>query len=211
MRRLARRRGLAWAATAAACFAGASLIVMSSFRTPTGEQSAGFDSASPELANKAWAEVRASLCSSANPAGTGLLGIYYEKSQWSGRVAHSRIDATINISSRLDWPEQSGHAIPGSVRWSGWVRAPLTGNYRFHTNNPSAVIRISNVVVADANSVSSALTPMAAGRFYPISIDWAQAGKSGLIRLEWTPPHGARYSVPQALLYPPSETTTLRQ
>jgi hypothetical protein len=48
---------------------------------------------------------------------------------------------------------------------------------------------------------------MAAGRFYPIQIELARsAAVEQALRLEWTAPHGARYVVPKALLFAPTDS-----
>ena len=67
-----------------------------------------------------------------------------------------------------------------------------------------------NVFVAARQSLSgpdaARDVELAAGRFYPILVELGRiAAADERIRLEWTAPHGARFLVPRALLYLPTE------
>ncbi len=100
-------------------------------------------------------------------------------------------------------------ARPVSARWTGWVRPPLAGRYRFHLATPRARVSLSReVVVEDGVSTGDGIE-LAVGKYYPIaiSIDNLSPSFTGA-RLEWTAPYGARYVVPQALLNLPTETVS---
>jgi hypothetical protein len=156
----------------------------------------------PELAIAAQ---RGALCSSANAVGVGLLGEYFGAAGFRGQKLISRVDPVIDFDSTFD--RTSGSAAPiRSVRWQGWIRAPLGGDYRFHINLPSATLTVAlrklPQTPGDATVVS-----LAAGRFYPVLCEVPTLPEviPERVRLEWTTPFGARYVIPRSLLHLPTE------
>jgi hypothetical protein len=149
---------------------------------------------------------RAAMCSGANAAGVGLRGEYYAREHWRGSPALVRTDSAIDFDRSLDWPSSKSGDRPRSVRWTGWVKPPITGRYRFHADAPGARVVVSTLVLAGAGAQRD--IEMAAGRFYPITMEMslnANSSNTQRIQLEWTAPHGARFLVPRALLYLPTE------
>jgi hypothetical protein len=75
----------------------------------------------------------------ATAKGTGLYGDYYATKDLSGSVKLRRTDRTI----QFDWGMKSPFAeVPAdgfSVRWTGEVEAPVTGDYTFATNADDGV------------------------------------------------------------------------
>ena len=140
---------------------------------------------------------RAALCTSANASGVGLRGEYYADEGCRGAPLLIRDDGIIDFDATLGWDD--ARRRPRSVRWSGWVKPVWSGIHRFHAGNGEAQIVVAR------QALSGAARPgieLAAGRFYPISVRLDRIRDAGRIRLEWTPPHGARLRVPQVLLYP---------
>ena len=175
--------------------AGAALTFMMRRDAP-GRGAAPLDLARLEIEQAA---KRAALCSSANATGTGLRGEYYAEEGCRGAPMAVRDDGIIDFDPTLGWGD--AHACPRSVRWSGWVKPMLSGTHRFDAGAGAAHIVVARQVVSSA----SAGIELAAGRFYPINIRMDRIGRrTGRIRLEWIPPHGARLLVPQVLLYPPT-------
>jgi len=152
------------------------------------------------------AEQKGQLCSGANVTGTGLRGDYFDNDRWQGAPALSRLDATLDFDKTLDWPPERG-APPKSVRWSGWIKPPLTGRYRFHLDWPGAHISIGREDMLGGNAKPGASVVLSAGRFYPILVEVPHtSGLSRGARLEWTGPHGLRFPLPKSLLFPPTDT-----
>jgi hypothetical protein len=144
------------------------------------------------------------LCTAANAVGVGLQGSYFEGERWSGRVLLERLDPLIDFAPGLALPP--GAAAAQSVRWRGWIKAPLSGKFRFHATAPGLSIRVANQPAAGEGAPEERAVDMAAGRFYPIQIELARSADIGqALRLEWTAPHGARYVVPKALLFAPTD------
>lgn len=153
------------------------------------------------------ADHRAQLCSSANAVGVGLRGEYFAGPGFKGPMLLSRIDTVVDFDSSLDWPADRKGRTPRSVRWSGWVKAPLAGRYTLHIQPAGAVVTVSNRVLTGAAADGPPVIEMAAGRFYPISVELARPLRAGEVaRLEWTAPHGARFVIPRQSLFMPTET-----
>jgi len=149
------------------------------------------------------------MCSSASVAGVGLLGEYYVSERWVGRPVLTRTDGAIDFDASLDWPAQEHPQRPRSVRWTGWIKPPLTGRYRFHADVPGTRILVSRQLVAGGDAQGG--IELAAGRFYPITVELSEIaglGSEARLRLEWTAPHGARFVVPRALLYMPTDAVS---
>jgi predicted phage baseplate assembly protein len=140
--------------------------------------------------------------------GTGLYGEYFDNKDLSNRK-HTRTDATVNF----DWGSGSPHALIGadtfSVRWTGWVQAPSSGNYSFHTSSDDGVrLWINNQLIID-NWIDQAETPkdsdtitLTAGQKYDIKLEYYENGGAAVIKLLWTPPESVKQIIPQERLYP---------
>lgn len=153
------------------------------------------------------ADHRAQLCSSANAVGVGLRGEYFAGPDFTGPLLLSRIDTVVDFDASLDWPADRKGKTPRSVRWSGWVKAPLAGRYTLHVQPPNAAVTVANRVLTGATADGPPVIEMAAGRFYPITVELPRPLRAGEVaRLEWTAPHGARFVIPRQSLFMPTET-----
>ena len=163
---------------------------------PTGDERAGADLKR--------AEERAQICSADNAIGSGLRGEYFAKAS-DRRAALVRVDKTVDFDTGLEWPGKLAGQFPTSARWTGWVRPPYSGNYRFHVEQDGARVVVARRTVVDNGISNSEGVRLEAGRFYPIEVDAGNlAAVKGRLMLEWTAPHGARYVVPRALLFVPT-------
>jgi hypothetical protein len=154
---------------------------------------------------QAKAAQRAALCSPSNVAGTGLRGEYFADEGCRGQRLLVRTDASIDFDGSLDWPADQAGGRPRSVRWTGWVKPPLSGHYRFHAGRSEARVLVSRRPMAGTDAAPGADIELASGRYYPIIIEWDRMSPpQASIRLEWTAPHGARFVVPRSLLYLPT-------
>jgi hypothetical protein len=149
----------------------------------------------------------AGLCSGAVAAGVGLLGEYFPFEDWRGTPVLVRLDGSIDLDAPDDGPLDRTTPAARSVRWTGWVKPPMSGRYRFHADVPGARVLVSRRLVGGADAQPD--IELAAGRFYPITVEVSRItpGKEAArVRLDWTPPHGVRFAVPRALLYAPAES-----
>ena len=119
--------------------------------SPHGGASAGVD----DLERK-YAQQRADLCGAGNAVGVGLKGEYYADTAFKGPVVLSRVDPLIDFDSRFEWPADLP-AAPRSVRWSGWIKPPLAGRYRFHADAPGLKVSVANRQVAGAGAPDDAV------------------------------------------------------
>jgi len=149
---------------------------------------------------------RSELCSAANVVGVGLKAEYFAQPGWRGEPMLARTEGSVDFVGPDDLPEALRATLPRSVRWSGWVKAPTNGAYRFHVQPQQAKVSISRMDVQAASATTQPVE-MTAGRFYPITVEVDGIDAAQLpVRLEWTAPHGARYVIPRALLNLPTET-----
>lgn len=152
------------------------------------------------------AEMRGQLCSSANAVGVGLRGEYFARAGFEGGPLLTRTDATLDLDLLADWPADRGDR-PRSARWSGWVKAPMSGRYRFHAEPDGVVIEVATQRWGTGADASDAAVELAGGRFYPIRVEWSRVDPAaGVLRLQWTAPHGARFTIPRNSLFLPTES-----
>ena len=140
------------------------------------------------------------------PAGVGLAGFYYDNSDFTGTF-RTRLDPTVDFT----WP---GAPIAGigpdafSVRWTGQVRAKVTGTHTFYTTTDGGVkLWVNNVLVignwpihpATENSGTIGLT---AGQLYDVRLDYRDTTGTAVARLSWSAPGVDKEIVPAESLYP---------
>ena len=151
-----------------------------------------------------------------NPApvtGTGLTGRYYNDPGTGTKfttLVRTRTDATVNF----DW--SSGSPVPGvvqannfSVRWTGQVQAPVSGNYTFSTLSDdgvrlwvNGVLRINNWSDHAPKTNTSAPVALVAGVKYSVVMEYYERGGGAVARLRWAYPGQGTQVIPQARLFP---------
>lgn len=152
---------------------------------------------------------RADMCTGANAVGVGLRGEYFAEPDLQGPLVLVRVDDVVDFDASIRQPAaaEAGARKVSSVRWTGWIKSPISGHYRFHADAPGMRVLVARNLVAGVDASPAARVEMAAGRFYPVEVVASQITDSpARIRLEWTAPHGARYVVPRALLQLPTDT-----
>lgn len=132
----------------------------------------------------------------------GLLGNYYNNTNLSGNPAGTRLDTNINF----DW----GTGSPGvsnvnsnqfGVVWTGKLRAPTTGNYRFQTVSDDGVrLWVNNQLIINnwndhaAATDTSTTIALQAGYAYDVRLEYYENTGQAVIRLLWSPPGTATFS-----------------
>jgi hypothetical protein len=150
---------------------------------------------------------RADMCTAVNAVGVGLKGEYFAEADLAGSTRLVRIDDVIDFDASVGNASGNEREPVRSVRWSGWLKAPISGSYRFHADAPGMRVSVARTVVAETGVASGEKIDLAAGRFYPVEVEVRELVASApRIRLEWTAPHGARYVVPKALLHLPTDS-----
>lgn len=139
--------------------------------------------------------------------GTGLYGEYFDNSNLTNRKA-TRTDATVNFNWETGSPHPQIGADTFSVRWTGWVHAPVTGVYTFYTTSDDGVrLWVNNQLLINnwtnhgvtENNGSISLT---AGKKYDIRLEFYENTGAALITLSWLPPGQSKQIIPQTRLYP---------
>ncbi|MFN9503080.1 MAG: PA14 domain-containing protein [Rubrivivax sp.] len=159
---------------------------------------------------------RGNMCSGREAKAAGLMAEYFAEPAFGGRPVVARLEGPVEEARPADMGTP-GVANIRSVRWRGWIRPPLSGAYSFHANQSGVTITVAGQRLGE--SADGATGPhetvlLAAGRYHPITVEWAAIsaprgdGKPATLSLSWTAPHGARYVVPKTALYPPSDTVT---
>lgn len=153
------------------------------------------------------ASERADVCSVRNVKAAGLTADYFGAKGFAGVPLLTRQEGPIDG----DWPVVGADVKSPvrSARWRGWIRPPFTGNFSFHADLPGARITVAGKRLTSADDRVS----LHAGRFHPIQVDMDElpapaqgTGALAPLKLSWTTPFGARYLLPKAVLFPPSDT-----
>src|SRR4029077_9861785 len=98
-----------------------------------------------------------------------------------------------------------------SVRWSGRVQAPATGNFTFTTIADDGVrlwvngqLLIDNWIDQAATTRTSAPVALAAAAFYDLTLEYFEHGGLATAKLLWTYPGQAQAAIARSQLYPPA-------
>lgn len=199
--------------TTALLVAGAGLLVSGYvFRDALGIGGVAKQTAmDPMTAELLRAAERADLCMSTNAVGVGLRGEYFTQADLRGTPVLVRIDELVDFDHTIQQLAEAGTQKVQSARWTGWIKAPISGQYRFHADAPGMRVMVARNLVAGDGASPDVKVDLAAGRFYPVEMTVSQiTNTDARMRLEWTAPHGARYVVPRSLLQLPSDTVSAR-
>jgi PA14 domain-containing protein len=140
------------------------------------------------------------------PLGVGLQGFYYDGVNFMGPI-RTRLDPTVDFT----W---AGAPIPGigadtfSGRWTGQVRAKVTGTHTFLTTTDGGVRLFVNGVAVIRNwamhptTEDSGQIALTAGQLYDIRLEYQDNTGAAVVRLSWSTPGLAQEVVPRANLYP---------
>ena len=161
--------------------------------------------------------ITATYSVSAGGTGTGLRGEYYnDPSNGAYPLAHpftgspvlSRTDATVNFTWGGDSPGSQVSSENFSVKWSGQVRAPVTGTYTFTVTGDDGVrLFLNGQLVIDGWTQQyptsySHTTTLTAGTLYNIQLHYYEQGGDASCHLRWTYPGQSTQTIPSSHLYP---------
>lgn len=119
--------------------------------------------------------------------GDGLTGNYY--SDEFTTLALTRVDSQISFA--FGTGQEDIPAVPFTVRWSGFIEAPVTGTYRFSAVYDDGVkLTVDSTVLIDDLGVgpareSSGEVALTAGTKYAIQIDYSNAVNTGELTLSY--------------------------
>ena len=112
----------------------------------------------------------------------------------------------------FDWgtgaPASGVTADNFSVRWTGRVEAPVTGNYRFTTVSSDGIrlwvngqLVINNWTDHNTTTNTSATIALTAGVRYTITLEYYERTGSAVARLQWSYPNQATQAIPASRLF----------
>jgi beta-glucosidase len=122
----------------------------------------------------------------------GLNADYFTGTDLSGKAAATRTDMGIDFSSLKGINSDMSDQF--SVRWTGTLTPPATGDYQIGFASTDAFyIWLDNQLIGESGSSDTSKTRvktvhLEAGNAYPIKIDLSQEGVSGFARLVWHEP-----------------------
>jgi uncharacterized protein (DUF1800 family)/fibronectin type 3 domain-containing protein len=143
--------------------------------------------------------------------GTGLKGAYYNNATLNGIVSATRTDTEINFTWGQNPPNVAG--ITGnrySVRWTGVIQAPVTGEYSLHTRSDDGVrlwvnrkLLINHWTNHGATWDQAVPLQLTAGQKYDIQLEYFEDYGNAVIQLYWSHPgQPIPQVVPRQYLYP---------
>ncbi len=139
-------------------------------------------------------------------AGTGLQATYYKDTTWS-TVGLTRVDPQVNFDWGVAAPA-AGIPVDGfSVRWVGYIEAPVTGVYTLTAaaDDTAEVWIGTRLVMYQGRYQAAPMTgtvTLEAGRFYPISYAMLDNGVAAKAQLSWSYAGQETTPIPSARLFP---------
>lgn len=140
----------------------------------------------------------------------GLRGEYFADTELND-PAFERVDPTPNFEGRGGEPnalsvDRLGNSF--SVRWTGTITAPSTGEYKFYISSDDATrMWINDVCISDRwgaivmRDVQGTVS-MKSGEPVPIRIEYMDIGYGQFLKLEWEGPDQKRAEVPPGAFLP---------
>ncbi len=138
----------------------------------------------------------------------GLTGTYYDNINYTGATV-VRVDPSVDFNWGSGPPDAAIGPDTFSVRWTGFVRAPTTGNYFFQTRSDdgvrlwvNGVLVINNWTDHGPTDNASAAVALTAGTDYAVIMEYYENGGGAEAGLRWQRPADAAFSP-----IPPSDGT----
>lgn len=139
--------------------------------------------------------------------GIGLSATYYIEEWDLTGATYQRIDSTVNFSNNFGVPGLNTENF--SVRWTGQIKAPVSGDYVFRTWSDDGVrLWVNDELIIDnwtlhgtTLDVSSAVA-LEADTMYDIRFEFYERGGGEVAILEWQYPGQSAQVIPQGSLFP---------
>jgi hypothetical protein len=135
----------------------------------------------------------------------GLLGSYYQGTDWAGLPAFQEVDPIISFR----WHDDP-LPVPWCAQWEGKIRLPEGGEYQFRMySNDYAALYINSQRVLEYPSIQSGSIQLEAGE-NEILVKYSNTKHYSEMRLFWTPPgSSSAEAIPTEVLFP-SKCNALR-
>ncbi len=147
----------------------------------------------------------------ASGTATGLTAQYFNDAgdgTHFGTLKATRVDATVNFAWGTAAPMSSVNADNFSVRWTGWVQAPVSGSYKFSTVSDEGIRLwvngqqvINNWTAHGSTTNTSASMTLTAGTKYWVMVEFYDKTSTATAKLQWSYPGQATQIIPQSRLF----------
>lgn len=138
----------------------------------------------------------------ADAEAAGLRAEYFSDSSF-GTLAFTRTDAKIDFAWEFDKPDATLGPDNFSIRWTGTLTPPTTGNYTFVTYSDDGVrVWLGNQIIIDnwrphaLTEDRSAVLTLTGGQSYNLRVEYYEATANAIIRFHWIRPG---QTVPEAV------------
>jgi hypothetical protein len=163
-----------------------------------------------------WRDVAITATYAVGSGGTGLRAQYYNDGNGAGYPpatpftdvpALTRTDATVDFDWSANSPGSPVSEDNFSVKWTGQVRAPVSGTYTFRITADDGVrLFLEGAKVIDGwkdqgPTTYTYDTMLTAGTLYSIELHFYEHGGGAICRLHWSYPGQADHAIPQSQLY----------
>ncbi len=124
----------------------------------------------------------------------GLKAEYYDNPSFQGAARLNRVDLTVDWVWKDTTPLTGQWADPFSVRWTGFLVPPATGNYRLGINGFNDYkLYLDGKLLVESDSIhhpvlTTKVVELRAGRFYRLRLDYVSRGLDPQVQLLWAPP-----------------------
>jgi hypothetical protein len=146
----------------------------------------------------------------------GILGEYYDEAELQNASALRlrRIDNSVNFNFGYDAPDPSMEPESFSIRWTGYIKPLVSGNYTFKTYSDDGVrvfIEEDSVInnwghLSLAFSVSDTPVYLEGGTYYPITVEYQQLPLYAGVFLFWQSESVPMSLIPEANYFVLEET-----
>lgn len=140
--------------------------------------------------------------------GTGLAATYFNNTTLTTPVALTRTDGPVNFDWGNGSPATGVNTDRFSVRWTGQVEPPVSGNYTFSTVSDDGVRLwvngtqvINNWTDHAPTTNNSAAITLTGGQKYDIKMEFYENGGGAVAKLLWAYPGQAQQAIPKVYLY----------
>lgn len=124
----------------------------------------------------------------------GLAGNYFNNKELSGSPALTRVDKQINFWWGGGSPAKEIGEDNFSVRWTGYIKAPMTGAFTLSTSSDDGIRLFvdDKMIISDwtdhSLSSSSAEVEMTEGKVYKVKVEFYENGGDAIAMLGWKLP-----------------------
>ncbi len=132
-----------------------------------------------------------------NGVSGGLLGEYYEGQNFN-RLVGSRIDEHIDFNWQGQPPISGLTADNFSVRWTGELHPPATGDYVLQVvSDDGSRLYLDGKLLADnwhvqPATAAAATVHLVEGQVYQLRIEYFQATRDAVMQFNWAPPNAMK-------------------